>query len=75
MCRVIAAVVATLFLLVGQGSISRLGAAHAGGQEKTLHVKEYKKKDGTKVREHKRKPPKAKSSGSSKGKSSTRRKK
>ncbi|MEO8483108.1 MAG: HNH endonuclease signature motif containing protein [Acidobacteriota bacterium] len=36
--------------------------AKSGSSQKTVHVKEYRKKDGTVVRAHDRKPPKSKGS-------------
>lgn len=62
--RLLTALVVVLALLAPSASITTAFAD--AGQKKTVRVKEYKRKDGTTVKAHDRKPPKSKGSSPAK---------
>jgi len=57
--KIVQRVLVAIALAVAVGTPAILAAN--SGQAKTVHVKEYKKKDGTTVKAHDRKPPREKS--------------
>lgn len=66
MIRRLSRLLIALAVIVTIGGQTPLSASGGAGGQKTVHVKEYKKKDGTTVKAHDRKAPKEKSESSAK---------